>query len=189
MVPMQRPPRIVRWTLRLEEAMELDRAVHAVEPKVTYWFGTGPRGSALRGEWLGHALHPTLTDVAIGTWVSASLLDIFGGLDASGPARMLIGTGVLAAGPTAWTGWAEWSEVPAKSKRVGLVHAVTNGVAIGIYAGSWVARRRGRHRTGARLALAGAAVSGVGAYLGGHLAAARRVASHHPAYDDARPTA
>jgi hypothetical protein len=69
---------------------------------------------------------------------------------------------------------------------VGLVHAVTNGVALSLYTASWVARRRGRHDGGAGLAMAGAAVSGVGAYLGGHLVAARKVASHDPAYDEAR---
>ena len=53
------------------------------------------------------------------------------------------------------------------------------------YAGSWIARRQGRHGTGAGLALAGSAIAGVGAYLGGHLAEARKVGSHHPAYDDA----
>ena len=63
---------------------------------------------------------------------------------------------------------------------MGLVHAVTNGVAIGVYTASWIARRRGRHASGAKLALLGAAVSGVGAYLGGHLTEARKVASHHP---------
>jgi hypothetical protein len=68
---------------------------------------------------------------------------------------------------------------------VGLVHAVTNAVAISVYAASWTARRNGRHRTGARLALAGATVSGVGAYLGGHLTEARKVSSRHPAYDNA----
>jgi uncharacterized membrane protein YfcA len=67
---------------------------------------------------------------------------------------------------------------------VGLVHALTNGVAIGVYSASWLARRSGRHQTGARLALAGTAVASVGAYLGGHLAEARKVASRHPAYDD-----
>ena len=189
MVTTERPPGIVRWTLRLEQTTALDRPVRAVEPTIKSWFGTGPRASALRGEWLGHALHPALTDVAIGTWVSASVLDLFGGPDAYGPARKLVGAGLLVAGPTAWTGWAEWSAVPHSSKRVGLVHAVANGVAISIYAGSWLARRRGRHGTGARLALAGAAVSGIGTYLGGHLTEGRNVASHHPAYDDPWPGA
>jgi uncharacterized membrane protein YfcA len=64
-----------------------------------------------------------------------------------------------------------------------LVHAATNGVAVSAYAASWLARRQGRHSTGAALALAGATASGVGAYLGGHLTAARDVGSHHPAFD------
>jgi hypothetical protein len=185
MNPIERPPRIVRWTLRLEETTALDRPVHAFGPPIQALFGTGTRGSVLRGEWLGHAVHPLLTDVALGAWTSASLLDLFGGPDSSAAAQRLIGTGLLAAGPTAWTGWAEWSAAGPRDKRVGLVHAVTNGVAISVYAASWFARRRGRHGTGARLSIAGAAVSGVGAYLGGHLAEARKVASRHPAYDDA----
>ena len=184
MDPIDQPPGIVRLTRGLEEADALDRPVQALAPLVETVFGTGTRGSVLRGEWLGHAVHPLLTDVVLGTWTSASLLDLFGGSDSSTAARRLVATGLLAAGPTAWTGWAEWSEAGPRDKRVGLVHAVTNAVAIGVYAASWSARRRGRHGRGAVLALAGAAVSGVGGYLGGHLAAARKVASHHPAFNE-----
>ena len=120
---------------------------------------------------------------ALGTWTSASLLDVFGGPEESAAAQRLIGSGLLAAAPTAWTGWAEWSAAGPHDKRVGLVHAGINGLTIGIYAASWVARCRGRHQTGARLALGAAAVSSVGAYLGGHLAEARKVATHHRAFD------
>ncbi|WP_426562088.1 DUF2231 domain-containing protein [Angustibacter sp. McL0619] len=178
-------PGIVRWTLRLENATVLDRPVQALEPSIRNVFGIGTRASVLRGEWLGHAVHPVLTDVVLGTWTSASLLDLFGGPDSSAAAQRLVGTGLLAAGPTAWTGWAEWSAAGPREKRVGLVHAVTNGVAIGLYAASLLARRRGRHAAGVRRALAGAVVSGAGAYLGGHLSAARKVGSHDRAYDDA----
>ena len=186
---IERPPRIVRWTLRLEEAGALDRPVHALEPAIRKVFGTGMRGSVLRGEWLGHAVHPPLTDVALGTWTSATLLDLFGGRGAAASAQRLTGIGLLAVGPTAWTGWAEWSEAGPRDKRVGLVHAVANGAAISVYAASWLARRRGRHGTGARLALAGAAVSAAGAYLGGHLVEGRKVASRHSAYDETASTA
>jgi hypothetical protein len=185
MKSVDRPPAIVRWTLRLEDAPALDRPVNALQPAVRTVFGSGPRASVLRGDWLGHAVHPLLTDVVIGTWTSATLLDLHGGTDWSAPARRLVAIGLLAAGPTAWTGWAEWSAAGDRDKRVGVVHAVTNAVAIGVYAASWRARRRGRHDAGARLALAGATVSGLGAYLGGHLVAARKVASHHRAYDEA----
>jgi hypothetical protein len=189
MDPTERPPRVVQWTLRLERARALDGSVHALEPLIRTVFGTGVRGSVLRGEWLGHALHPVLTDVALGTWTSASLLDLVGGRDSVTAAQRLVGAGLLAAGPTAWTGWAEWSAAGPRDKRVGLVHAVTNAAAIGFYAASWQARRQGRHGPGARLALVGAAVSGVGAYLGGHLVGARKVASHHPVYDGAPASA
>jgi len=182
----ERPPRIVRWTLGLEEATALDRPVQALEPVVQSWFGTGKRGSVLRGEWLGHAVHPSLTDVVLGTWTSASLLDLFGGRESVAAAQKLIGAGLLAVGPTAWSGWAEWSEAGQREKRVGLVHAVANGVAIGIYTASWIARRRDRHGTGARLALAGAAVSTVAGYLGGHLVEARKLATRHPVYQETR---
>ena len=180
----QPPSALVRWTLRLEEARALDRPVRALEPSVRELFGTGTRGSVLRGEWLGHALHPVLTDVVLGTWTSASLLDLFGGPGSSPSAQRLVGTGLVAFGPTAWAGWAEWSAAGTRDKRVGLVHAVTNGLAVGVYTASWLARRRGRHATGAGLALVGAAVSGVGGYLGGHLAEGRKVGSRHPAFED-----
>lgn len=185
MSSIERPPAIVRWTLRLEETAALDRAVQAIEPAIRKEFGSGTHGSVLRGEWLGHAIHPMLTGMVLGSWTSATVLDVCAGPGASAAAQRLVGTGLLFVPPTAWTGWAEWSAAGTREKRVGVVHAATNATAIGTYAASWIARRRGRHRTGARLALAGATITAVGAYLGGHLAEARNVASHHPAYDDA----
>ncbi len=176
-------PRIVQWTLALEEATALDGAVHALEPVIDKAFATGTKGEVLRGEWLGHAVHPLLTDVVLGSWTSATVLDLIGGTESRKAAQRLIGVSLLLVGPTAWTGWAEWAAVGERDKRVGLVHAVTNATAIGLYASSWLARRRGDHAQGRRRALAGAGVAGVGAYLGGHLAAARKVGSHHPAFD------
>ena len=116
----ERPPAIVRWTLRLEQATALDRPVRALEPSIRSAFGTG---TALRY-------------CAASGWVTRS------------------------------------------------TPLLTNAVAISACAASWVARRKGRHGTGVRLALAGATVSGVGACLGGHLTETRKLASHHPAYDD-----
>ncbi|MCU1538817.1 MAG: hypothetical protein JWP82_3168 [Humibacillus sp.] len=179
----EQPPAVVRWTLKLEQMTALDGPVRAIEPTIRSAFGTGARGSVLRGEWLGHSIHPLLTDVVIGTWTSASLLDLFGGRGSAAAAQKLVGAGLLAVGPTAWTGWAEWSGAGQRDKRVGLVHATTNAVAIGVYAASWAARRKGRHGAGAGLALVGATVSGLGAYLGGHLTEARKVSTRHPAYE------
>jgi len=80
MNPVERPPAIVRWTLRLEDTTALDAAVDAVEPAIRSVFGTGARAAVLRGDPLGHAVHPLLTDVVLGTWTSANLLDLCGGL-------------------------------------------------------------------------------------------------------------
>ncbi|WP_151524037.1 (2Fe-2S)-binding protein [Serinicoccus kebangsaanensis] len=180
-------PALVRWTQRLEETEALDGPVSAIEPTITSVFGSGTRGALLRGEQLGHALHPVLTDLTLGSWTSATVLDLVGGPDSAAAARRLVGLGLLTAGPTAWSGWAEWAETGPRDKRVGLVHAISNGVAAGAYAASWIARRQGHHRLGAVLALGGAGASGVGAYLGGHLAIARDVGSRDPAFGtDAR---
>ena len=182
MTPSNRSP-LVDGVLRLEGARSLDGAVRLLEPHVQRLFGEGARGRLLRGEWLGHALHPLMTDLVLGSWTSASLLDVLGDERSAPAAKTLIGVGLAAAGPTAWTGWAEWSNTGVRDKRVGLVHAATNATAIGLYGASWVARHRDHHVAGARLALAGAAVSSVGAYLGGHLASARDVGSKHPVFN------
>ena len=100
-----RPPALVRWTLALEGATALDGPVRAIESPVRTLFGSGARGALLRGDWLGHALHPLLTDVVLGTWTSATVLDVAGGPGATSSAQRLVGTGLLFAGPTAWTGW------------------------------------------------------------------------------------
>lgn len=189
MSPIDRPPAPVRLTLRLEDTDALDAAVDAIEPAIRMAFGTGTRAALLRGDWLGHAIHPLLTDVVLGTWTSATILDLVGGPESTAAAQRLIGTGLLAVGPTAWTGWSEWSGAGTRDKRVGLVHAVTNGLAVNIYAASWIARRRGRHDLGAGLAMGAAVVAAAGAYLGGHLAAARAVGSRHPAFAEGSPEA
>ena len=184
MAQVERPPTIVRWTRGLEDAAVLDGPVQAVEPTIRNVFGSGSRGAAGRGEWRGHSGPPLLTDLTLGAWTSATLLDLLGGRGAHAAAQRLVGLGLLTFPPTAWTGWAEWSAAPQREKRVGLVHAVTNGAASTVYAASWLARRRGRHDTGARLALAGGAMTAFGGYLGAHLIGARKVASRHPAYGD-----
>ena len=138
-----RPPPLVRWTRRLEEASALDKPVQSLEPHVRAIFGSGVRGSALRGDWLGHALHPVLTDLTVGSWTSASVLDVLGRGRWSGPAQALVGTGLIAFGPTAWTDWAEWSTAGQREKRVGVVHVGVNAAAAVAYLASWTARRRG----------------------------------------------
>ncbi len=125
----------------------------------------------LRGTFLGHALHPLTTDIPIGTWTSAMVLDLVGGRGTEKAARRLIGAGILASLPTAVTGAVEWADNAGERsdvRRIGVVHAAANVTALGLYSASYLARRR--RRGGRLLALAGGAALAVGGHLGGHLA-------------------
>jgi nitrite reductase/ring-hydroxylating ferredoxin subunit/uncharacterized membrane protein len=123
----------------------------------------------ISGSWLGHPLHPVLTDLPIGFWTSAWVLDLVGGRRRRAAAQTLVGLGVLSAIPTAITGLSDWSDTVGGTRRIGVVHAAANTAALGLYTSSWLARRRGRHATGVMLGFAGAAAATLAAYFGGHL--------------------
>jgi uncharacterized membrane protein len=135
---------------------------------------SGAVDDVLRGRPLGHALHPMLTDAPLGFWFSASALDLVGGKHSRAAASRLLGLGLLAAGPTALAGFADWRRLGPEARRVGAVHAVSNEIAVSLYAASWLARRRGHRAVGVLAALAGATAAGVGGYLGGHLVLAMK---------------
>jgi uncharacterized membrane protein len=168
----------------VENLTALDPVVRAVRPLADALVAEPFRRDLLRGAWLGHALHPILTDVPIGFWTSAVVLDLVGGRGAHRPAQRLIGLGVLSAVPTAVTGWAEWSGTGQREQRVGVVHAVSNVAALGLFTASWRARRAHRHLTGVALGLAASSALGVGGFLGGHLVGARKVSSRNPRFED-----
>jgi nitrite reductase/ring-hydroxylating ferredoxin subunit len=126
----------------------------------------------LSGTWLGHALHPVLTDFADGAWMAGSFLDLLGPRGAAPAAQRLVGFGLLAAVPTGLTGMAEWAGTDDNERRVGLLHAGTSTAAFGLYACSYLARRRGKHLRGVMLGLAGGVVAFMDGYVGGHLSLA-----------------
>jgi nitrite reductase/ring-hydroxylating ferredoxin subunit len=141
---------------------------------------------ALSGTWLGHAVHPLLTDVVIGSFLSATLLDVLGGDQDGRAARRLIAVGVAAYPPTALTGASDWADSePADDgvRRVGLVHAAVNAAALSLYVASYAARRRGARGRGVALGLGGAGALGAAAYLGGHLTLAKGVGADQTVFD------
>lgn len=176
------PPFPVRAALRLEDAPALDRMAAPLGTVADAVVADRGRRELLQGRWLGHALHPELTDVAIGLWTSTHLLDLLGGAGSAPAARLLLGLGNLAACPTALTGLVEWQPLPAEQQRVGTVHAALNSLALGCYVASWIARGR-RRRTGIVIALAGGVAVTAGGYLGGHLTSVRKVSSRHPSFE------
>jgi nitrite reductase/ring-hydroxylating ferredoxin subunit/uncharacterized membrane protein len=166
---------------RLDANSELDRFADPVHRAVTAALPRGPLRDALHGVWLGHPLHPLLTDLPIGFWTSAFVLDLAGGRESRSAADALVGFGVVSALPTAAAGLADWSDLDRPERRSGVVHALANISAVALYASSFMARRRGRRRTGIALGMLGATAATVGGYLGGHLVYRRAVGGNHAA--------
>jgi nitrite reductase/ring-hydroxylating ferredoxin subunit/uncharacterized membrane protein len=170
---------------RIESAEALDPIGRAVGKAVRGNL-TGTVKDALSGTWLGHALHPMLTDVVIGSFMSASLLDVLVP-DSDGTAgERLIALGLAAYLPTAAAGvndWADSEPVDDGVRRAGLVHAGGNALAATLYATSWRARRRGARRSGTVLGLAGMTVLMAGGYLGGYLSLTKGVGADQTVFD------
>ncbi len=179
-------PAASRLVGRLAGAEALDGPAESVASKVRSVLKAGKVKDALSGTALGHALHPLLTDVPIGTWTSATILDLVGGEDAAGAAERLIGVGIAAAVPTAASGLADWADstlADDEVRRVGAIHAVANVAALALYGASWAARKRGSHGRGVLLGLAGAGSMGLGGFLGGHLSYALGIGVDQTAFD------
>jgi hypothetical protein len=85
---------------RLESIEALDGPARTAGRTVRRLIRDGAPEDLLSGAWLGHALHPLMSDVPIGTWTSSVLLDWTGGNDSRSAADRLILAGVLAAGAT-----------------------------------------------------------------------------------------
>ena len=174
----------VRLAQAVESATSLDGPAAALAPVADAVVADPRRAALLQGQWLGHALHPLMTMLPVGTWSSALLLDLAGGPGSRDAAQRLVGIGILAAVPTALTGLAEYAGTGTRDRRTGVVHAAANTAALVCFTRSWRARRRGDHARGARLAAFGAGWAGAGGFLGGHLTEARKVSSRHPAFAD-----
>ncbi|GAA4177221.1 hypothetical protein GCM10022251_80110 [Phytohabitans flavus] len=151
---------------RLETANWLDRVGDPLQRGVQAVL-RGRIRDVLHGVWLGHPLHPALVQLPIGAWLSTAVVDALPGADRT--ATVLTGVGTAGALPAVAAGLNDWASLSREQRRIGLVHASVNVVAVGLYTGSLIARLSGNHHLGRRLAYAGLAGSSLGAYLGGHL--------------------
>jgi nitrite reductase/ring-hydroxylating ferredoxin subunit/uncharacterized membrane protein len=183
--PSDAKPALHRLAARVGDVGGLDAPAERLAAAVQGALQPGRARDALSGTFLGHALHPLLTDLPIGTWTSATLLDLVGGPDSATAARRLVAAGILSSVPTAVTGSVEWADTAkssASARRIGVVHAAANVAALALYTGSYLARRRGRR--GRALALAGAGALAVGGHLGGHLSYVEGVGVSQTAFDE-----
>jgi nitrite reductase/ring-hydroxylating ferredoxin subunit len=153
----------------IQRLKQIDAVSEPVSKAVSDVLPPGRVKDVLAGTWLGHPVHPMLTDVVVGAWTSAFALDAIGGERTEQAADTLVGLGVLSAVPTALTGLADWVDTWGPTGRVGTVHAVGNLAAASVYGLSWIARKRGARGLGVALGMLGMGIASGTAYLGGHL--------------------
>ena len=147
--------------------------------------------NALHGVWLGHPLHSAITDVPVGSWTAAAVLDLLeaGGHDeyAAG-ADAAVAVGLAGAVGSAITGLTDWSDTQGKPQRVGALHGLLNFTATALYTGSYIARKSNSRGLGRALGFAGFGVVLASAYLGGAISYRQRIGvDHSPDADEALP--
>ena len=145
----------------------------------------------LHGTWLGHPLHPVLTDVPVGAWTVALALDaleeVSGRRELRAGADAAIAIGLLGAAGSAVTGMTDWSESDDRGKKIGLVHGLLNVAGTALYTASYVLRKSRRQRQkGVALSMLGFAVASASAWLGGHLVFGEQIGVDHTATADSK---
>jgi nitrite reductase/ring-hydroxylating ferredoxin subunit len=138
----------------------------------------------LHGTWLGHPLHPLLTDMVIGSWTLGTMFDVLGLLGsednfAQQAADTLVGLGLVAAVPTALSGLTDYGSIKRDAVRTGAAHGLSNGTAFVLFLLSMSARKGGSRGLAFLLALMGLGAMTIGAYLGGDLAYRKKVGVNH----------
>jgi nitrite reductase/ring-hydroxylating ferredoxin subunit/uncharacterized membrane protein len=133
----------------------------------------------LNGTWLGEPLHVVLTDVPIGAWTVAIMLDaldlIRNRREFSLAADTSLAIGLMGAAGAAVTGITDWSDVDPPARRLGLIHGLLNVGVTALFTTSLILRKR-KLRTGGRISAALAyGLLSLSAHLGGKMVYEQRV--------------
>jgi nitrite reductase/ring-hydroxylating ferredoxin subunit/uncharacterized membrane protein len=180
-------------TKRIADAVPwLDPLAKRAQPPVQRFFSTRPRlHNLLDGTWLGIPLHPALTDVPVGAWTSAFVLDVVavvtGSETAEKAADGALAVGVAGSLPAAATGTADWRDLIGEERRIATVHALMNVAGLALNVSSLVLRARGSRTAGRALSATGLAISGSAAHLGGELSFGLGVRVNHT-FADTQPS-
>lgn len=166
----------------------LDDVSEPIEKGTNQFFEkTGKFGSwlqnLLNGVWLGHPLHPVITDVPVGAFTAAVVLDAlematgekaYGkGADAS------LGLGLIGAAGAAISGLSDWQFTYGEARRFGMMHAILNVSSLAFYIPSFIARKQKHRAMGQYLSFAGYALSVIAAYIGGDLVYRQKIGVNH----------
>ena len=102
----------------------------------------------LHGTWLGHPVHPMITDVPIGALIIGTVLDVVG--QPTG-ATWAIGIGFVGLLASALAGYADYLDLEGAGKRIGSLHSTSMLIAALLYfarcqtlAGQGRGRERGK---------------------------------------------
>ncbi len=163
----------------IDKQQWMDQVADVLQPLLGNALTAGPLPykvkDFLNGVWMRHSLHAALTDVPIGAFGMALLVDMLAirdhdDGDVNMVADTLLATGLLAAVPTAAAGLADWSEIGGHPRRMGVAHALLNTAGLALNALSLFLRwNRGNRNVARGLSLLSFGVMTSGAYLGGHL--------------------
>ncbi|WP_018614333.1 Rieske 2Fe-2S domain-containing protein [Segetibacter koreensis] len=174
----------------IDEQQWLDDAGNALQPAIIKAYKSGGEAGQklknfMHGTWLGHPLHPVITDVPVGAYTATAVLDVLelaGHNKYSAGADVTLAVGLVGALGSAATGLTDWSATSGKGRKVGLVHGLLNVGATALYATSFFLRRgKGSRNTAIGLALVGYGISAAAAYLGGHLVFGEQIGVDHTA--------
>lgn len=180
----------------IEDQEWLGKAGDAIQPAVISAFEAGGQTGQkikdfLHGTWLGHPLHPVLTDVPIGAWTTAAVMDT---MELSGNdhykkgADAAVAIGLAAAVGAAVSGLTDWTGTTEKKRKIGLMHGLLNLSGTALYATSAILRKRRESRnTAIALGMLGYGVITIAAYLGGHLVSGEQVGVDHTATSEEYP--
>jgi nitrite reductase/ring-hydroxylating ferredoxin subunit/uncharacterized membrane protein len=163
--------------------------------KVIAWIykGLGGPGHSLKtflhGTWLGHPLHPVLTDIPIGAWTIAVIFDLSYIIERShgwvSAADVTIFIGLLGAIGAAVTGYTDWGATFGRERRIGITHGLLNTIVILLYLVSFILRVAGGSRGLAIvLAYAGYLLVLTAAFLGGDLVFSIGTGVNHHAWQE-----
>jgi len=137
----------------------------------------------LHGTWMGHPLHAALTDVPLGAWTSALVMDsmeqMTGREEFGVAADTAVAIGLVGAVAAAAAGITDWHKTDASARRLGLMHGLLNVGGSALYGASLAARRSGNRSLGQGLSTMGFVVAMGSAWLGGHLAFGERIGMDH----------
>lgn len=154
--------------------------------------GRHPIKSLLNGSWLGHPLHPVLTDVAVGGVILTAIFDILwlaGHSTVAWSPRAAEATliaGLAGMAGSIVTGLADWADTYGPERRVGLIHGALNILAFVVFIVAFLLRLSaadGRSIVGAIIGFVVLGLISLAAFLGGDLVFKHGTNVNHTAWE------